>query len=110
MTCRGGLCVSGVGAGHGLSREGLAQRLRRATVGSVGRATCWPGHRGGEHTTLADHGAAGEHGMDGGAAWRRLNTAAKALGKQLEFRRTETTVYFWSSDGRRRGRPRKNPE
>ncbi len=40
---------------------------------------------------------------------RRLNTAAKALGKQLEFRRTDTTVYFWSLDGRRRGRPRKNP-
>ena len=39
---------------------------------------------------------------------RRLNAAAEALGKQLEFRRTETTVYFWSSDGRRRGRPRKN--
>ena len=39
---------------------------------------------------------------------RRLNTAAKALGKQLEFRRTENAVYFWSSDGRRRGRPRKN--
>ena len=39
----------------------------------------------------------------------RLNVAAEALGKKLEFRRTDTTVYFWSSDGRRRGRPRKNP-
>lgn len=38
---------------------------------------------------------------------RRLNAAATALGKRLEFRRTEDTVYFWLSDGRRRGRPRK---
>ncbi len=40
---------------------------------------------------------------------RRLNAAAEALGKRLEFRRTATAVYFWASDGRRRGRPRKNP-
>ena len=40
---------------------------------------------------------------------RRLNAAAEALGKRLDFRRTENTVYFWASDGRRRGRPRKNP-
>ena len=40
---------------------------------------------------------------------RRLNAAATALGKRLEFRRTADTVYFWLSDGRRRGRPRKNP-
>ena len=40
---------------------------------------------------------------------RRLNAAATALGKNLEFRRTENVVYFWSSEGRRRGRPRKNP-
>ena len=40
---------------------------------------------------------------------RRLNAAAEALGKRLEFRRTENAVYFWASDGRRRGRPRKNP-
>ena len=39
----------------------------------------------------------------------RLNAAATALGKNLEFRRTENVVYFWSSEGRRRGRPRKNP-
>ena len=39
---------------------------------------------------------------------RRLNAAAEALGKRLEFRRTETAVYFWSSEGRRRGRPRKD--
>ena len=39
---------------------------------------------------------------------RRLNGAAEALGKRLEFRRTADTVYFWPSDGRRRGRPRKN--
>jgi len=40
---------------------------------------------------------------------RRLNAAAGALGKRLEFRRADSAVYFWSSDGRRRGRPRKNP-
>ena len=40
---------------------------------------------------------------------RRLNAAAEALGKRLEFRRTSTTVYFWPSEGRRRGRPRKDP-
>ncbi len=43
------------------------------------------------------------------AVRRRLHAAAEALGKQLEFRRTENAVYFWASDGRRRGRPRKNP-
>lgn len=40
---------------------------------------------------------------------RRLSSAAEALGKRLEFRRTPEAVYFWASDGRRRGRPRKNP-
>ena len=40
---------------------------------------------------------------------RRLNAAAEALGRKLEFRRTADAVYFWMSDGRKRGRPRKNP-
>ncbi len=40
---------------------------------------------------------------------RRLSSAADALGKRLEFRRTPEAVYFWASEGRRRGRPRKNP-
>ena len=40
---------------------------------------------------------------------RRLNAASEALGKSLEIRRTANAVYFWSSEGRRRGRPRKNP-
>ena len=40
---------------------------------------------------------------------RRLNGAAEALGKRLEFRRTDNVVYFWSPEGRRRGRTRKNP-
>ena len=39
----------------------------------------------------------------------RLNAASEALGKSLEVRRTANAVYFWSSEGRRRGRPRKNP-
>ena len=43
------------------------------------------------------------------AVRRRLNAAAEALGKNLEIRRTANAVYFWSSEGRRRGRPRKNP-
>ncbi|MCY4450311.1 MAG: hypothetical protein OXE02_15855 [Chloroflexi bacterium] len=40
---------------------------------------------------------------------RRLNSAAEALGRRLEFRRSADKVYFWPSEGRRRGRPRKNP-
>ena len=40
---------------------------------------------------------------------RRLNTAAETLGKRLDIRRSGRTVYFWASEGRRRGRPRKNP-
>lgn len=40
---------------------------------------------------------------------RRLGAAAQALGKNLDSKSAGTTVYFWSSDGRRRGRPRKNP-
>ena len=40
---------------------------------------------------------------------RRLNAAAEALGSTLETRRNGNTVYFWVSEGRRRGRPRKNP-
>ena len=40
---------------------------------------------------------------------RRLNAAAAALGRNLEFRRTDTAVYFWPSAGRRRGRPPRNP-
>lgn len=41
------------------------------------------------------------------AIWRRLNAAAAALGKNLEFRRTASAVYFWPSESQRRGRPRK---
>ena len=40
---------------------------------------------------------------------RRLGAAAQALGKNLDSKSAGSTVYFWSSDGRRRGRPRKNP-
>ena len=40
---------------------------------------------------------------------RRLTTAAEALGKELQVRRTANAVYFWASEARRRGRPRKNP-
>ncbi len=40
---------------------------------------------------------------------RRLNVAVEALGRRLEFRRTENAVYFWPPESRRRGRPRKNP-
>ena len=39
---------------------------------------------------------------------RRLTAAAEALGKNLEGRRSASAVYFWASEGRRRGRPRKN--
>ena len=40
---------------------------------------------------------------------RRISAAAEALGRRLDFRRTDSAVYFWAADGRRRGRPRKNP-
>ncbi len=40
---------------------------------------------------------------------RRLTAAAEALGKELQVRRTANAVYFWASEARRRGRPRKNP-
>ena len=40
---------------------------------------------------------------------RRLTAGAAALGKDLEVRRTAGAVYFWAREGRRRGRPRKNP-
>ena len=43
------------------------------------------------------------------AVRRRLNAAAEALGVNLEIRRTAGAVYFWASEGSRRGRPRKNP-
>ena len=39
---------------------------------------------------------------------RRPTAAAETLGKDLEVRRS-AAVYFWPSDGRRRGRPRKGP-
>ena len=41
---------------------------------------------------------------------RRLNAAAETLGKTLDVRRSGSAVYFWASEGRRRGRPRKNPQ
>ena len=40
---------------------------------------------------------------------RTLTAAAEVLGKNLEVRRSASAVYFWASEGRRRGRPRKNP-
>ena len=42
------------------------------------------------------------------AVRRRLNAAAELLGVSLEVRRTADAVYFWASEGRRRGRPRKD--
>ena len=39
---------------------------------------------------------------------RRLTAAAEMLGVSLEVRRSGSSVYFWASEGRRRGRPRKN--
>ena len=38
---------------------------------------------------------------------RRLGAAAEALGRSLEVRRAGNAVYFWTQEGRRRGRPRK---
>ena len=43
------------------------------------------------------------------AVRRRLNAAAETLGVSLEVRRTAGAVYFWTSVGRGRGRPRKDP-
>ena len=41
------------------------------------------------------------------AVRRRLNAAAELLGVSIEVRRTAAAVYFWPSDGRRHGGPRK---
>jgi hypothetical protein len=43
------------------------------------------------------------------AVRRRLNAAAETLGVSLGVRRTAGAVYFWPSEGRRRGRPGKVP-
>ena len=40
---------------------------------------------------------------------RRLNAAAEALGTSLDVRRTNSAIYFWGLEPRRRGRPRKDP-
>ena len=40
---------------------------------------------------------------------RRLAAAAEALGKELQVRRSANAVYFWASEGPRRGRPRRDP-
>lgn len=68
-----------------------------------------------EYVGYIEHVGPGEAGkLEAGegettqAIRRRLSTAAEALGKRLEFRRTDSTVYFWAADGRRRGRPRKD--
>ena len=50
-----------------------------------------------------------EEGETTQAIRRRLSAVAEALGRTLETRRNGNTVYFWVSEGRRRGRPRKNP-
>ena len=42
------------------------------------------------------------------AVRRRLTAAAETRGRNVEVRRTGGTVYFWLSEGWRRGRPRKN--
>ena len=43
------------------------------------------------------------------AVRRRLNAAPEALGMNLDVRRSASAAYFFASEGRRRGRPRKNP-
>ena len=49
-----------------------------------------------------------EEGETTQAVRRRLNAAAETLGVSIEVRRTANAVYFWPSQGRRRGRPRKD--
>lgn len=44
------------------------------------------------------------------AVRRRLSAAANALGKTLQVRRMGNAVYFWASEGRLRGRPRKGTQ
>ena len=48
-----------------------------------------------------------EEGETTQAIRRRLNAAAELLGMGLEVRRTAGAVYFWPTESRRRGRPRK---
>ena len=40
---------------------------------------------------------------------RRLNTAVETLGKRLDIRRSGRIVYFWPSEGRRRGQAAQEP-
>ena len=87
-----------IGEARARSAPGKRAALLQEYVGYIGRVA--PGEAG-----KLDAG----EGETTQAIRRRLNTAAEALGKRLEFRHTDTTVYFWPSDGRGRGRPRKNP-
>ncbi len=87
-----------IGDARARSATGKRAALLREYVGYIERVA--PGEAGKLE--------AGE-GESTQAIRRRLNAAATALGKNLAFRRTENVVYFWLSEGRRRGRPRKNP-
>ena len=51
----------------------------------------------------------GEGRDDPGGPAQACNAAAEALGKDLQVRRSANAVYFCTPDGRRRGRPRKDP-
>ena len=87
-----------IGEARARSATGKRAALLQEYVGYIERVA--PGEAGKLETT---------EGETTQAIRRRLNAAAKALGKRLEFRRTNNAVYFWPSEGRRRGRPRKNP-
>ena len=90
--------IVSIGEARAKTATGKRAELLQEYVGYVQRVTL------GEAGMLE----AGE-GETTQAIRRRLTAAAEVLGKNLEVRRSASAVYFWASEGRRRGRPRKNP-
>ena len=90
--------IISIGEARAKSATGKRAALLQEYIGYIQRVA--PGEAGELEAT---------EGETTQAIRRRLTAAAQALGKNLDVRRTPTSVSFWLSDGRRRGRPRKNP-
>ncbi len=87
-----------IGEARSRSATGKRAELLQEYIGYIQRVA--PGEAG--RLTVSE-------GETTQALRRRLNAAAEALGTTLDVRRTANAVYFWGTDRRRRGRPRKNP-
>ena len=90
--------IVSIGEARANSATGKRAELLKEYIGYIQRVA--PGEAG---RLVAGEGETTQ------AIKRRLGAAAQALGKSLDSKSAGTTVYFWSSEGRRRGRPRKNP-